>query len=167
MSRIDDLLSQLTLDEKISMLAASDLWFSTPVPRLNIPYIHVADGPNGVRGKWSRMSPTSAATPVGTALGATWNPGIVEKIGNVLADECKAKNANVLLAPTVNIHRTPIAGRNFECFSEDPYLSGMLASAYIKGLQDKGVGACIKHFVGNDQEFERHSMSSEIDERAM
>jgi beta-glucosidase len=167
MSHIDDLLSQLTLDEKISMLAASDLWFSTPVPRLNIPYIHVADGPNGVRGTWSRMSPTSAATPVGTALGATWNPEIVEKIGNVLADECRAKNANVLLAPTVNIHRTPIAGRNFECFSEDPYLSGMLASAYIKGLQNKGVGACIKHFVGNDQEFERHSMSSEIEERTM
>lgn len=167
MSRIDDLLAQLTLDEKISMLAASDLWFSTPVPRLNIPYIHVADGPNGVRGTWSKMSPTSAATPIGTALGATWNPKIVEKIGNVLADECKAKNADVLLAPTVNIHRTPIAGRNFECFSEDPYLTGIMASAYIKGLQDKGVGACIKHFVGNDQEFERNSMSSEIDERTL
>ncbi|HEY5731995.1 MAG TPA: glycoside hydrolase family 3 C-terminal domain-containing protein [Anaerolineales bacterium] len=167
MSRIDDLLQQLTLEEKISMLAASDLWFSTPVPRLNIPYIHVADGPNGVRGQWSKMSPSSAATPVGTALGATWNPEIVEKIGNVLADEVKAKNANILLAPTVNIHRTPIAGRNFECFSEDPYLAGMLASAYIQGLQDKGVGACIKHFVGNDQEFERDSISSEIDERTL
>jgi len=167
MSRIDDFLSQLTLEEKISMLAASDLWFSTPVPRLNIPYIHVADGPNGVRGTWSKMSPTSAATPIGTALGATWNPKIVEKIGNVLAEECQAKNANILLAPTVNIHRTPIAGRNFECFSEDPYLTGIMASAYIKGLQDKGVGACIKHFVCNDQEFERHSMSSEVDERTL
>jgi len=167
MSHINDLLSQLTLEEKISMLAASDLWFSTPVPRLNIPYIHVADGPNGVRGTWSKMSPTSAATPIGTALGATWNPKIVEKIGNILAEECQAKNADILLAPTVNIHRTPIAGRNFECFSEDPYLTGIMASAYIKGLQDKGVGACIKHFVGNDQEFERHSMSSEIDERTL
>jgi beta-glucosidase len=167
MPRIDDLLSQLTLDEKISMLAASDLWYSTPVPRLNIPFFQVADGPNGVRGVWSKMSPTSAATPVGIALGATWNPKLVEKIGNVLADEVRAKNGNILLAPTVNIHRTPIAGRNFECFSEDPYLSGMMASAYIKGLQDKGVGACIKHFVANDQEFERHSMSSEVDERTL
>ena len=167
MSRIDDLLEQMTLEEKISMLAASDLWFSTPVPRLNIPFIHVADGPNGVRGVWSKMSPTSAATPVGTALGATWNPQIVERIGNVLAEEVKAKNANILLAPTVNIHRTPIAGRNFECFSEDPYLTGVMASAYIKGLQDKGVGACIKHFVCNDQEFERNSISSEVDERTL
>ena len=83
MSRIDDLLEQMTLEEKFSMLAASDLWFSTPVPRLNIPFFHVADGPNGVRGVWSKMSPTSAATPVGIALGATWNPKIVEKIGNV------------------------------------------------------------------------------------
>ena len=101
MLKIDDLLQQLTLEEKISMLAASDLWFSTPVPRLNIPYIHVADGPNGVRGTWSKMSPTSAATPVGTALGATWNPKTVEKIGNVLAEECQTKNADILLAPTL------------------------------------------------------------------
>lgn len=167
MSRIDDLFQQLTFDEKISMLAASDLWYSTPVPRLNIPFFQVADGPNGVRGVWSKMSPSSAATPVGIALGATWNPKLVEKIGNVLADEVKAKNGNILLAPTVNIHRTPIAGRNFECFSEDPYLSGVIASAYIKGLQDTGVGACIKHFVANDQEFERTTMSSDVDERAL
>lgn len=167
MSRIDDLLSQMTLDEKISMLAGTRLWHSTAVPRLGIPAFQVADGPNGVRGVWSKMSPSAAATPIGVALGATWNPELVEKIGNVLADECKAKNANILLAPTVNIHRTPIAGRNFECFSEDPYLSGMIASAYIKGLQDKGVGACIKHFVANDQEFERNSMSSEVDERTL
>ncbi len=167
MSKIDELINQLTLDEKISMLAGMRLWHSTAVPRLNIPAFQVADGPNGVRGIWSKMSPPSATTPIGIALGATWNPELVEKIGNVLADECKIKNANILLAPTVNIHRTPIAGRNFECFSEDPYLSGMIASAYIKGLQDKGVGACIKHFVGNDQEYERNSMSSEIDERTL
>ena len=167
MSRIDDLLKKMTIDEKISMLAASDLWLSTPVPRLNIPFFQVADGPNGVRGVWSKMSPTSAATPIGVALGATWNTELVEKIGNVLADEVKAKNAHILLAPTVNIHRTPIAGRNFECFSEDPYLTGMMASAYIKGLQDKGVGACIKHFVANDQEYERNVMSSDVDERTL
>lgn len=167
MSKIDNLLSQLTLEEKIYMLAGTRLWHSTAVPRLGIPSFQMADGPNGVRGVWSKMSPPAAATPIGVALGATWNPELVEKIGNVLADECKLKNANILLAPTVNIHRTPIAGRNFECFSEDPYLSGMIASAYIKGLQDKGVGACIKHFVANDQEYERHSISSEVDERTL
>jgi beta-glucosidase len=167
MSRIDELLSQMTLDEKISMLAGADLWHSVALPRLRIPQFKVTDGPNGARGAWGDMGPESVATPVGIAMGATWNPELIEKVGNVLADETKAKGAHILLAPTVNIHRTPIAGRNFECFAEDPYLSGMIASAYIKGMQDKGVGACIKHFVANDQEYERHSMSSEVDERTL
>ena len=167
MSRIDDLLKQLTLEEKISMLAGADLWHTVPVPRLGIPQFKVTDGPNGARGAWGSMASPSVATPVGIALGATWNPAIVEKVGNVLADELEAKGAHILLAPTVNIHRTPIAGRNFECYSEDPFLSGMIASAYIKGIQDKGKGACIKHFVANDQEFERFSMSSEVDERTL
>jgi beta-glucosidase len=167
MSRIDDLLKQMTLEEKISMLAGADLWHTVAVPRLDIPQFKVTDGPNGARGAWGSMASPSVATPVGIALGATWNPAIVEKVGNVLADELDAKGAHILLAPTVNIHRTPIAGRNFECYSEDPFLSGMIASAYIKGIQDKGKGACIKHFVANDQEFERFSMSSEVDERTL
>jgi beta-glucosidase len=157
----------MTIEEKISMLAGADLWHSVPVPRLGIPQFKVTDGPNGARGAWGGMGPTSVATPVGIALGATWNPDIVEKVGNMLGDELKVKGAHILLAPTVNIHRTPIAGRNFECYSEDPFLSGMLASAYIKGIQSKGVGACIKHFVANDQEFERFSISSEVDERTL
>ena len=167
MSHIDELLQQMTIEEKISLLAGADLWHSVAVPRLGIPQFKVTDGPNGARGAWGGMGPTSVATPVGVALGATWNPTIVEKVGNVLGDELKAKGAHILLAPTVNIHRTPIAGRNFECYSEDPFLSGMLASAYVKGIQSKGVGACIKHFVANDQEFERFSMSSEVDERTL
>ncbi|HLF73615.1 MAG TPA: glycoside hydrolase family 3 C-terminal domain-containing protein [Anaerolineales bacterium] len=167
MSRIDDLLSKMTLDEKISMLAGADLWHSVAVPRLGIPQFKTTDGPNGARGAWGSMASPSVATPVGIALGATWNPELVEKVGNVLADELEAKGAHILLAPTVNIHRTPIAGRNFECYSEDPYHSGMMASAYIKGIQDKGRGACIKHFVANDQEYERCSMSSEMDERTL
>jgi beta-glucosidase len=167
MSHIDELLQQMTIEEKISMLAGADLWHSVPVPRLDIPQFRVTDGPNGARGSWGSMGPSSVATPVGIALGATWNPDLVEKVGNVLGDELKAKGAHILLAPTVNIHRTPIAGRNFECYSEDPFLSGMLASAYIHGIQSKGVGACIKHFVANDQEYERFSMSSEVDERTL
>ncbi len=167
MSRVDELLSQMTREEKISMLAGADLWHSVAVPRLGIPQLKVTDGPNGARGAASNLGPSSVATPVGIALGATWNPALVERVGNVLGDETKAKGAHILLAPTVNIHRTPIAGRNFECYSEDPFLSGMLASAYIKGLQSKGVGACIKHFVANDQEYERFSISSEVDERTL
>src|SRR6266540_3899883 len=167
MTSIDELLGQMTLEEKISMLAGADLWHTVAVPRLVIPQLKTSDGPNGARGAWGNMGPTSVATPVGIALGATWNPALVEKVGNVLADELEAKGAHILLAPTVNIHRTPIAGRNFECYSEDPFLSGMIASAYIKGIQDKGKGACIKHFVANDQEYERKSMSSEVDERTL
>ncbi|HEX5807303.1 MAG TPA: glycoside hydrolase family 3 protein, partial [Anaerolineales bacterium] len=167
MSRIEELLGQMTLEEKISMLAGADLWHSVAIPRLGIPQLKVTDGPNGARGAWGSMGPTSVATPVGIALGATWNSGLVEKVGNVLGDELKSKGAHILLAPTVNIHRTPIAGRNFECYSEDPFLSGMLASAYIRGIQSKGVGACIKHFVANDQEYERFSISSEVDERPL
>jgi beta-glucosidase len=167
MSRIDSLLAEMTIEEKISMLAGADLWQSVAVPRLGIPQFKTTDGPNGARGAWGSMASPSVATPVGIALGATWNPEIVEKVGNVLADELDTKGAHILLAPTVNIHRTPIAGRNFECYSEDPFLSGILASAYIKGIQDKGKGACIKHFVANDQEYERFSMSSEVDERTL
>ncbi|MFT3892812.1 MAG: glycoside hydrolase family 3 C-terminal domain-containing protein [Anaerolineales bacterium] len=167
MSRIDDLLKQMTLEEKIAMLAGADLWHSVANQRLGIPQFKTTDGPNGARGAWGGMASPSVCTPVGIALGATWNPEVVEKVGNVLADELDAKGAHILLAPTVNIHRTPIAGRNFECYSEDPFLSGMIASAYIKGIQDKGKGACIKHFVANDQEFERFSVSSEVDERTL
>ena len=152
MSRIDELLQEMTLDEKISMLAGANLWHSVAAPRLGIPQFKVTEGPNGARGAWGDTGPQSVATPVGIALGATWNPDLIEKVGNVLADEVQAKGAHILLAPTVNLHRTPIAGRNFECFSEDPFLNCMIATAYIKGIQDKGAGACTKHFVANDQD---------------
>ena len=165
--RIEDLVAQMTLDEKVSMLAGADSWHTVPVERLGIPAIKVTDGPNGARGSQQRGGPSSACFPVGVALAATWNPDLVRRVGQALAEEVKAKGAHILLAPTVNIHRSPLAGRNFECYSEDPYLTGRMAVAYIGGLQSMGVGACIKHFVGNDSEFERTSMSSEIGERAL
>ena len=105
--------------------------------------------------------------PVGVAVGATWNPELIRRVGASLAGQVKAKSAHVLLAPTVNVQRTPLAGRNFECFAEDPYLSGTIAAAYINGLQNEGVAACIKHFVANDQEHERFSISSEVAERPL
>ncbi len=166
-ARIDTLLRQLTLDEKISMLGGADAWHTVAVPRLGIPAINVTDGPNGARGASRTGVPTSACFPVGVALGATWNPDLVRQIGAALAEEVQDKSAHILLAPTVNIHRSPLAGRNFECYSEDPYLSGTLAAAYISGLQSRRVGACIKHFVCNDSEFERHSMSSDVSERPL
>ena len=164
---IEKLLTELTIKEKISLLAGKDTWHSVPIDRLGVPAIKVSDGPNGVRGAWRDNTPPSICIPVGIALGATWNPALVEKATGLLAAEVKRKGAHILLAPTVNIHRTPIAGRNFECFAEDPYLSGQMAIAYINGLQRNGVGACIKHFVCNDQEFERNSISAEVAQRPL
>jgi beta-glucosidase len=166
-ARIEELIRQMTLDEKISMLAGADLWHTVSIKRLGIPSISVTDGPNGARGAQGNMGPTSALFPVGMALGATWNTALVEKVGAALAEEVKSKAAHILLAPTVNIHRTPVAGRNFECYAEDPYLSGKMATAYIRGIQANGAGACIKHFVCNDQEFERNSISSKVEERTL
>ena len=165
--KIEEIIKHMSLDEKIALLAGADYWHSAALPRLNVPAIKVTDGPNGGRGSQGGFGPASVCTPVGVALGATWNAALVEKIGGVLGDEARLKAAQILLAPTVNIPRSPIAGRNFECYSEDPFLSGEIATAYIKGVQSRGVGACIKHFVCNDQEFERMSISAEVQERPL
>jgi beta-glucosidase len=164
---MEHLLNEMTLAEKAALLAGADMWHTVAIERLGIPAIQVSDGPNGVRGADDNLGATSVCFPVGVAMGATWNPELIEQVGAALAAEVHAKGAHVLLAPTVNIHRTPIAGRNFECFAEDPYLSGTIAAAYINGLQKNGVAACIKHFVANDQEFERFSISSEVAERPL
>ncbi len=127
----------------------------------------LSDGPNGVRGTRSDHGPTSAAFPVATALAATWNPALVREIGAALAVEAGDKAVDVVLAPTLNLHRHPLAGRNFECFSEDPILAAQLGVAFIEGLQASGVAATAKHFVANDSEFERYTTSSELSERAL
>jgi beta-glucosidase len=165
---VDDLLSRMTLYEKVSLLAGTNMWYTVPVERLGIPSLKMTDGPNGARGAGSfTNSVKTACFPAGISLASTWNTELVERVGQALADEVKMKGAQVLLGPTVNIQRSPLGGRNFECFSEDPYLSARLAVAYINGLQREGVGASIKHYVCNDQEFERFSISSEVRERAL
>jgi beta-glucosidase len=127
----------------------------------------VSDGPAGARGTSFDAGPASVNVPCSTALAASWDPELVEEIGHLLGREARAKGARVLLAPTVNLHRTPIGGRNFECMSEDPYLTARTAVAYVRGLQSEGVASCIKHFIGNDTEFERNSIDSRIDERTL
>jgi beta-glucosidase len=165
---IDDLLSQMTLQEKVSMLAGTNMWYTVPVERLRIPSLKMTDGPNGARGAGSLTGGVKTTSfPAGISLASTWNTQLVERVGQALADEAKMKGAQVLLGPTVNIQRSPLGGRNFECFSEDPYLSARLAVSYITGLQREGVGASIKHYVCNDEEFERTSLSSEVRERAL
>jgi beta-glucosidase len=167
-ARIDALVQALTLAEKVSLLAGASFWTTPPIERLGIPAIKVSDGPNGARGGGGFVGGvTSACFPVGISLASTWNTALVEQVGQALAEETQAKGAHLLLAPTVNIHRSPLNGRNFECYSEDPYLSARMAVAYINGLQSRNVGATVKHFVCNDSEFERNTISSEVDERTL
>ncbi len=161
-------LPALTLAELASLLAGASMWTTVPIEHLGIPAIKVTDGPNGARGGGGLVGGVKAACfPVGIALASSWNLALVKQIGQALAEEAKSKGARVLLAPTVNLHRSPLNGRNFECYSEDPYLAARLAVAYIKGVQSQRIAATIKHYVGNDSEFERMTISSEIDERPL
>ena len=164
----ESLVDAMTLEEQVAILSGADFWSLPVIERLNIGKLRVTDGPNGARGGGSLIGGvTAAAFPVGIAIGASWNPDLAYEIGGAIADEVKSKCAHVSLAPTVNIHRSVTNGRNFECYSEDPELTAALAVGYIKGLQDKRVSATIKHFVGNESEIERTTISSEIDERTM
>jgi len=158
---IDSVMASLTLEQKVSLLAGHDNWHTEALP--GVPAMRMSDGPAGVRGT-SWTGPASASFPCGTALGATFDPALVEEVGAALGEEARSKGVHVLLAPTVNLHRTPIGGRNFECMSEDPVLTARIAVGYIRGVQQHHVACCVKHFVGNDTEFERHTISSEIDE---
>src|SRR5689334_1053391 len=151
-TRVDGLVAQLTPDEKALLTAGADMWSTIAVERLGIPGVVVTDGPNGARGPAipGAAAQSSACVPCGSALGATWSPDVVQRIGELLGDEARTKTARVLLAPTVNIHRSPLAGRNFECYSEDPFLSGRIAAAFVRGVQSRGVATTVKHFAGND-----------------
>ncbi|KAA8893835.1 glycoside hydrolase superfamily [Sphaerosporella brunnea] len=165
--RVRELMSKLTLEQKISLLAGQDFWRTQEIKELGIPALKVTDGPNGARGQYFTDGTPAALFPCGVSLAATWNTEILHAVGGALAEETKARQAQVLLAPTVCIHRSPLGGRNFESFSEDPLIIGKLASAYITGLQERGVGATIKHFVGNEQETWRMTVNSVVEERPL
>ena len=166
MDRIEKLISELTLEEKVSILSGSSAWHTTAIPRLNIPRVKMTDGPIGARGD-SVSGETSACFPSASCLSSTWDKELVEEIARSIGLEAKSKDADVLLGPTINLHRHPLGGRHFECYSEDPILTGVLASSYVKGVQSVRVSACLKHFVGNDTEYQRHFVSSNIDERTL
>ncbi|EEU48977.1 uncharacterized protein NECHADRAFT_105864 [Fusarium vanettenii 77-13-4] len=164
---IHQLLAELTLDEKLSLLSGASQWRTAVVPRLGIPSLKVSDGPSGARGEVFGEGVPAAFFPSGVSLGATWDVDLLKEVGEHLAEECKSKSASVLLAPTMCIHRHPLGGRNFESFSEDPYLTGKLATAHVKGLQSRGVGATPKHFVANDQETKRFKVNVQVDPRSL
>lgn len=163
---IGALVAAMTVEEKVSLLAGMDIWRLPPVDRLGVPGLVMSDGPAGVRGG-SFLSGRSVSFPCATALAATWDPDLVNAVGRALGGEARDKGVNVLLAPTVNLHRHPLGGRNFECFSEDPFLTAQMAVAYISGVQANGVACCLKHLVCNDSEFERHTISSEVDDTTL
>lgn len=159
--------ASLTLEQKVDLLTGADFWSSRAQPDAGLRPIVVSDGPAGVRGvAWDERDP-SANVPSPTALAATWDVERIDAIGRLLAAECQRKEVDVLLAPTVNLQRSPYAGRHFEMWSEDPLLTGVLGAAYVSGLQSGGVGATLKHFVGNDSETDRFNADMIIDERAL
>jgi beta-glucosidase len=157
----------LSLEQKVALLTGGDFWSLRSEPAAGLRRLVVSDGPAGVRGeRWDERD-TSANVPSPTALAATWDEGLVEELGHLLAFESRRKGVDLLLAPTVNLHRTPYSGRHFECFSEDPLLTARIGASYVRGLQDCGVAATVKHFVANDSETQRMTLEARVDERTL
>lgn len=156
------LVKQMTLEEKLSYIGGHEGFYIRAIPRLNIPQIRMADGPQGVRNNTQ-----STMFACGIAAASTWNRDIVHRMGVGLGQDSRARGVHILLGPGVNIYRSPLCGRNFEYFGEDPYLASETAVQYIKGVQSQGVIATVKHFAGNNQEWDRHQVSSDIDERTL
>ena len=170
---IDQLVAKMTLEEKVSLTSGRDAWSTQPIERLNIPYIWVADGPHGLRrapstDTWGYGDQAPATCfPTASALSATWDVDLVNQVGQALGEEANALGVDLLLGPGINIKRSPLGGRNFEYFSEDPVLSGKLGAAYINGVQSQGVGTSIKHYVANNVETRRMWANSDVDERTL
>ncbi len=160
--RAAELVSQMTIDEKLAYIGGYNGFFIRPVARLGIPEIRMADGPQGVRN-----DTRSTMYPCGIALAATWNRKLALDYGHSLGRDARARGVHIILGPGVNIYRSPLCGRNFEYYGEDPYLTSETAAAYIEGMQAAGVMATVKHFCGNNQEWDRHNVSSDIDERTL
>ena len=151
----EDLLRQLTLGEKVALLTGADFWSLHGYSGIGLRPIRTSDGPAGVRGpRWDERD-TALNVPAPVAIAATWDPRRAELIGSLLAIECRRKNIDVLLAPTVNLERSPVGGRNFEFLGEDPVLTAAIGGALVRGIQRHGVAATVKHFVANDSETQR------------
>ena len=161
-ARVNALLSQMTLEEKVDYIGGYQGFYIRPIERLGIPAIKMSDGPVGVR----NYGPTTCY-PAGIEMAATWNQNIVTKVGESFGRDARARGVHILLAPGINIYRAPMNGRNFEYYGEDPFLSGKMAAAYIRGVQSQKVVATVKHYAANNQEWDRHQVSSDIDERTL
>lgn len=159
--------AKLSLEEKVRMLTGEDFWTTYAMPTIGLRKMVVSDGPSGVRGElWDERSP-SLSLPSATAFASTWDTSVMADVGEVMAYEARRKNVDVVLGPTINLHRSPLGGRHFEAYSEDSVLSGKLASAFVQGIQGQGVGACLKHFVANDAETDRHTVNNILDDETL
>lgn len=166
-ARLAELLERLTLDEKVQLLTGRDFWTTHPNEKIGLRRILVSDGPSGVRGEvWDERSP-SLNLPSASSLSSSWDPDLARRYGAVAAVEARRKGVDVVLGPTINLHRSPLGGRHFEAFSEDPVLTAELAAAYVHGVQDNGVGATPKHYVANDYETDRFTASTVVSDRAL
>src|SRR5690349_6259130 len=169
---LQSIIDQMTLEEKAALCTGASAWSTTPVERLDVPEMIVSDGPHGVRRvpdvhSMGMKSLPATCFPTASCTASTWDVDLLKQMGNALAEECIALNVDVLLGPGVNMKRSPLGGRNFEYFSEDPYLAGEMAASLINGIQSKGVGTSLKHYAANNQEFQRFSISAEVDERTL
>ncbi|MBN1800106.1 MAG: glycoside hydrolase family 3 C-terminal domain-containing protein [Candidatus Lokiarchaeota archaeon] len=165
--RVKDLLSRLTLEEKLSLLSGKKLFWTKSIKRLGIPSLKMTDGPHGIGGFAVRFAGKMSYFPVATCRTATWNTHLSEQFGVALAKEAKSIGRSIVLAPGINIQRTPLCGRNFEYQTEDPFLNKILAVKVVKGIQSQGIAACAKHYAANNQEFNRFKVNSKISERAL
>ncbi|MFJ6099576.1 beta-glucosidase [Streptomyces sp. NPDC092359] len=164
---VEAALARLGLDAKARLLGGQDMWSLPALPEIGLASLVMSDGPIGVRGvRWTADDP-SVALPSPTALAATWDPALARRAGHLLAQEARRKGVHVLLAPTVNLHRTPLGGRHFEAYSEDPLLTGAIGTGYVQGVQDSGVGTTVKHFVANDAETDRFTVDNRIAPRPL
>ena len=174
MLKNQDLIKKMTLEEKAHLMSGKNFWQTKEVSRMNIRSLFLSDGPHGLRkqditNKLLKANQSFKATcyPTASSMANSWNLELGKELGNYLANEAIYQNVDVVLGPGTNIKRNPLCGRNFEYFSEDPYLSGKLSASYIKGIQEKNIGACLKHFACNNQEFRRMIVNSNVDERAL
>jgi beta-glucosidase len=169
---IKSLILELTVEERASLCSGLDFWHLKGIERLDIPSIMVTDGPHGLRkqvegGDLLTQSVPATCFPTASALAATWNRDLVYRVGEALGEECRQEKVGVVLGPGVNIKRSPLCGRNFEYFSEDPYLTGEIARSHISGVQSQGIGTSIKHYAANNQEYRRMTIDTVVDERAL
>jgi len=170
--KIEELIKKLSLEEKAALCTGASAWTTTPIERLGVPVMTVSDGPHGVRrvadpASFSSESMPATCFPTASCTASTWDVDLIQAMGEAIAEECLALKVDVVLGPGANMKRTPLCGRNFEYFSEDPYLAGQMAASFIRGVQSKGIGTSLKHYATNSQDTRRLNISAEMDERTL